>query len=78
MRPRYDPSNPPPPPDPERWLPKWERSDAKKKHKKKHRDKVGRLLATRPESCALAGAIRRAALNVWGFARAGSWARGSV
>ncbi|GAB4817516.1 hypothetical protein N2152v2_004562, partial [Parachlorella kessleri] len=35
----YDPANPPPPPDPERWLPKWERSDAKRKHKKKHRDK---------------------------------------
>lgn len=34
---RYDPENPPPPPDPERWLPKWQRSDAKKKHKKKHR-----------------------------------------
>lgn len=35
----YDPANPPPPPDPERWLPKWERSDAKRKHKKKQREK---------------------------------------
>mmetsp|Transcript_4931 Transcript_4931/g.11687 ORF Transcript_4931/g.11687 Transcript_4931/m.11687 type:complete len:155 (+) Transcript_4931:116-580(+) len=33
----YDPSQPNgglPPPDPERWLPKWERSDFKKKKKK--------------------------------------------
>ncbi len=27
----FDPANPGPPPDPERWLPKWQRSDYKKK-----------------------------------------------
>eukprot|EP00884_Botryococcus_braunii_P009741 jgi/Botrbrau1/18769/Bobra.0386s0088.1 len=27
----FDPENPGPPPDPERWLPKWQRSDYKKK-----------------------------------------------
>lgn len=34
----YDPSKPNgglPPPDPERWLPKWQRSDAKKKQKRR-------------------------------------------
>ncbi|KAL4446353.1 hypothetical protein ABPG77_003160 [Micractinium sp. CCAP 211/92] len=30
----FDPANPGPPPDPERWLPKWQRSDAKKSRKK--------------------------------------------
>ncbi|KAI3426329.1 hypothetical protein D9Q98_008702 [Chlorella vulgaris] len=30
----FDPANPGPPPDPERWLPKWQRSDAKKLRKK--------------------------------------------
>ena len=38
-RPRYpkgfDPENPGPPPDPERWLPKHERSDFKKRRKGK-------------------------------------------
>lgn len=37
----YDPSKPNgglPPPDPERWLPKWQRSDAKKK-KTRQRDR---------------------------------------
>lgn len=29
----YDPANPGPPPDPERWLPKWQRSDFKKPRK---------------------------------------------
>lgn len=29
----YDPANPGPPPDPERWLPKWQRSDVKKPRK---------------------------------------------
>jgi hypothetical protein len=36
----FDPANPGPPPDPERWLPKWQRSDAKKQ-RKKQRGKVG-------------------------------------
>jgi hypothetical protein len=34
----YDPSKPNgglPPPDPERWLPKWQRSDAKKKQRRR-------------------------------------------
>lgn len=31
---RFDPANPGPPPDPQRWLPKWQRSDAKKLRKK--------------------------------------------
>lgn len=35
----FDPANPPPPPDPERWVPKWQRSDAKKK-KNRRREKV--------------------------------------
>ena len=35
----FDPANPGPPPDPERWLPKWERSDYRRRHKKK-RDAV--------------------------------------
>lgn len=30
----FDPANPGPPPDPQRWLPKWQRSDAKKLRKK--------------------------------------------
>eukprot|EP01025_Chloroclados_australasicus_P040463 TRINITY_DN4226_c1_g1_i2.p1 TRINITY_DN4226_c1_g1~~TRINITY_DN4226_c1_g1_i2.p1 ORF type:complete len:659 (-),score=77.45 TRINITY_DN4226_c1_g1_i2:176-2152(-) len=38
-KPRYpkgfDPENPGPPPNPERWLPKWERSDYKKKHRRR-------------------------------------------
>ncbi len=36
----FDPANPGPPPDPERWLPKWQRSDAKKL-RKKMKGKVG-------------------------------------
>ena len=31
----FDPENPGPPPDPERWLPKWQRSRYKKLAKKK-------------------------------------------
>lgn len=31
----FDPQNPGPLPDPERWLPKWQRSDAKKARKKR-------------------------------------------
>jgi signal recognition particle subunit SRP72 len=34
----YDPTKPNgglPPPDPERWLPKWQRSDAKKKQRRR-------------------------------------------
>ena len=41
-KPRYpkgfDPENPGPPPDPERWLPKHERSDFKKRRKGKARN----------------------------------------
>ncbi|KAK2079919.1 hypothetical protein QBZ16_002314 [Prototheca wickerhamii] len=37
----YDPANPGPPPNPQRWLPKWQRSDGKKLRKKGRRDKVG-------------------------------------
>lgn len=40
----YDPSKPNgglPPPDPERWLPKWQRSDAKKKQKRRRDRQVG-------------------------------------
>ena len=42
----YDPTKPNgglPPPDPERWLPKWQRSDAKKKKKmtRRERQQVG-------------------------------------
>lgn len=43
-KPRYpknfDPERPGPPPDPERWLPKWQRSTYKKKRKGKDRDVV--------------------------------------
>ena len=35
----FDPENPRPPPDPERWLPKWQRSDFKRKRKGR-KDKV--------------------------------------
>jgi signal recognition particle subunit SRP72 len=41
----YDPTQPNgglPPPDPERWLPKWQRSDAKKKQRRR-RDRQVRL-----------------------------------
>ena len=31
----FDPANPGPPPDPERWLPKWQRSDYKKKRNRR-------------------------------------------
>lgn len=34
----FDPENPGPLPDPERWLPKWQRSDAKKRKKRKDKD----------------------------------------
>ena len=44
---RFDPANPGPPPDPERWLPKWQRSDAKKL-RKKMKGKVGGLLLPSP------------------------------
>jgi len=46
----YDPSKPNgglPPPDPERWLPKWQRSDAKKKQKRRRDRQV------RGSGCAL-------------------------
>ncbi len=36
----FDPANPGPLPDPERWLPKWQRSDFKKKRNRR-KDKVG-------------------------------------
>jgi signal recognition particle subunit SRP72 len=48
----YDPSKPNgglPPPDPERWLPKWQRSDAKKKQKRRRDRQVG--LNSRALSC---------------------------
>lgn len=38
----YDPSLPGgglPPPDPERWLPKWQRSESKKKLARRHRER---------------------------------------
>ena len=35
----FDPANPGPPPNPERWLPKWQRSDFKKKRNRR-REKV--------------------------------------
>jgi SRP72 RNA-binding domain len=35
----FDPANPGPPPDPERWLPKWQRADFKKKRNRR-REKV--------------------------------------
>ena len=31
----FDPANPGPPPNPERWLPKWQRSDFKKKRNRR-------------------------------------------
>ena len=31
----FDPANPGPKPDPERWLPKWQRSDFKKKRNRR-------------------------------------------
>ena len=34
----FDPENPGPPPDPERWLPKWQRSEYKRKRRNR---KVG-------------------------------------
>lgn len=37
--PRFDPEHPGPMPDPERWLPKWQRAEARK-GRKKRRDKV--------------------------------------
>ena len=42
FRRRFDPAKPGPLPDPERWLPKWQRADAKKLRKRR-KDKVGGL-----------------------------------
>ena len=44
-----DLENPGPPPDPERWLPKWQRSDftKKKRNRQQRREKVGPLLLSR-------------------------------
>ena len=41
-----DLENPGPPPDPDRWLPKWQRSDftKKKRNRQQRREKVGPLL----------------------------------
>lgn len=40
-----DPANPGPPPDPERWLPKWQRSDFKRKRTtSRRREKVHPLI----------------------------------
>ena len=36
----FDPDNPGPPPNPERWLPKWQRSDFKRRRGQRRRDKV--------------------------------------
>ena len=36
----FDPANPGPMPDPERWLPKWQRQGAKRK-RPRSKDKVG-------------------------------------
>lgn len=36
----FDPENPGPMPDPERWLPKWQRSDFKRRRGQRRRDKV--------------------------------------
>ena len=41
----FDPANPGPPPDPERWLAKWQRSDFKKK---KERSSIRRSTKVRP------------------------------
>lgn len=40
----FDPENPGPPPDPERWLPKWQRSDFKKKRNRR-REQASRLMS---------------------------------
>ena len=39
----FDPENPGPKPDPERWLPKWQRSDFKKKRNRR-REKASSIL----------------------------------
>lgn len=39
----FDPENPGPKPDPERWLPKWQRSDFKKKRNRR-REKASNML----------------------------------
>lgn len=44
----FDPENPGPKPDPERWLPKWQRSDFKKKRNRR-REKASSIL----EQCAI-------------------------
>ena len=54
----FDPANPGPPPNPERWLPKWQRSDFKKKRNRR-KEKVCPQVAghkrSRPVSRALLG-----------------------
>jgi len=40
----FDPANPGPLPHPERWLPKWQRSDFKKKRKSRKEKQVGHAL----------------------------------
>ena len=58
----YDPANPGPLPNPERWLPKWQRSDFKKKRKtRKDKEKqVGHLRAAHKSMCAYNSAACRA------------------
>jgi hypothetical protein len=58
----YDPANPGPLPNPERWLPKWQRSDFKKKRKtRKDKEKqVGPLRAVHKPLCAYKYAACRA------------------
>lgn len=58
----YDPANPGPLPNPERWLPKWQRSDFKKKRKtRKDKEKqVGPLRAAHNSICADNSAACRA------------------
>ena len=46
----FDPAAPGPPPDPERWLPKWQRSDFKKKRRSR-KDKVRPSIAHSAVAC---------------------------
>lgn len=39
----FDPENPGPKPDPERWLPKWQRSDFKKKRNRRREKASSKL-----------------------------------
>ena len=52
----FDPANPGPPPNPERWLPKWQRSDFKKKRNRR-KEKVCPQNAGRMHSILILGAL---------------------